>query len=130
MWRYGILYDLRRMTGRLSFNYLRDITANAASFVPRGGTRGPVAFPDGRSRSLYGVACASDRTDAIGSATPFAAWLIKDASDVDNSPPFWRQGAVLQFAVLSMMHPKSFIYKCLLHVCVASLFMADALLFS
>ena len=44
VWHYGTLYDLRRMTGRPSFTYLRDLVANAASFVPGGKTRGPVAF--------------------------------------------------------------------------------------
>ena len=44
VWHYGALYDLRRMTGRPSFDYLRDLVANAASFIPHGETRGPVAF--------------------------------------------------------------------------------------
>jgi hypothetical protein len=57
VWHYGALYDLRRMTGRPSFDYLRDLVANAASFVPHGQTRGPVVFLTADS-VLYGIAAS------------------------------------------------------------------------
>lgn len=84
VWHYGTLYDLRRMTGRPSFTYLRDLVANAASFVPGGKTRGPVALladdPD-----LHRVAAAfveferaKTELQVFREIGPAKAWLTKE----------------------------------------------------
>lgn len=86
VWHYGTLYDLRRMTGRPSFNYLRDLIANAASFVPGGKTRGPVALlatdPD-----LYRIAAAfveferaKPKLHVFREIGPAKAWLTKETN--------------------------------------------------
>ena len=85
VWHYGTLYDLRRMTGRPSFTYLRDLVANAASFVPGGKTRGPVALLTDDPH-LHGVATAfveferaKAKLQVFREIGPAKAWLTKES---------------------------------------------------
>jgi hypothetical protein len=55
VWHYGVLYDLRRMTGCPSIVELRQLMSEDLS-GPGGPGRGPVAFL-ANDRNLYGKAC-------------------------------------------------------------------------
>jgi hypothetical protein len=55
-WSYGILYDLRRMTGRPTLAELRELMDQAASRRPAERPRGPVAILV-TDPVLYSVAC-------------------------------------------------------------------------
>ena len=55
-WSYGVLFDLRLMTGRPSLVDLREIMGQAASHRPSEGLRGPVAILV-TEPVLYGIAC-------------------------------------------------------------------------
>jgi len=84
VWHYGTLYDLRSMTGRPSFNYLRDLIANAASFVPGGRTRGPVALLASEP-ALHEIAAAfveferaKSKIQVFREIAPAKAWLRKE----------------------------------------------------
>ena len=86
VWHYGTLYDLRRMTGRPSFNYLRDMIANAASFVPGGKTRGPVALLTA-DPGLYRIAAAfveferaKPKIQVFREIGPAKVWLTEETS--------------------------------------------------
>jgi len=91
VWHYGTLYDIRRMVGRPSFDYLRDLVANAAAFVPRGHTRGPVAFLTS-DPALQQIATAFvefenarpkiEVFNEIGTAT---VWLINEVNARDKT---------------------------------------------
>jgi hypothetical protein len=55
-WSYGMLYDLRRVTGRPTLADLREIMGHAAPHPPAGRQRGPVAILV-TDPKMYGVAC-------------------------------------------------------------------------
>jgi hypothetical protein len=55
-WSYGLLYDLRRMTGHATVADLRDIMGQAAVQRPNERRRGPVALLV-TDPTLYGLAC-------------------------------------------------------------------------
>ena len=84
IWHYGTLYDLRGMTVRPSFNYLRDLIANAASFIPGGKTRGPVALLTAEP-ALYEVAVrfveferAKSKLQVFREIGPAKVWLTRE----------------------------------------------------
>jgi len=55
-WSYGILYDMRHMTGRPTLPDLREIMGQAASHRPAQRLRGPVALLV-TDPIMYGLAC-------------------------------------------------------------------------
>jgi hypothetical protein len=55
-WSYGMLFDMRRMTGHPTLADLREIMGQAASHRPTEPPRGPVALLV-TDPILYGVAC-------------------------------------------------------------------------
>lgn len=57
VWHYAMLYDLRLMTGRPSFDYLREIMGKIGSLVPSSRPRGPVALLT-LDPIIYSACCA------------------------------------------------------------------------
>src|ERR1700736_3060844 len=55
-WTYGMLFDLRRMTGEPTIDELRQIMSQSAARQPGTGVRGPVAILATDS-ALYGRMC-------------------------------------------------------------------------
>jgi hypothetical protein len=55
-WSYGMLYDLRHLTGRPTLADLREITGQATAHHPAEPRRGPVAILV-TDPKMYGIAC-------------------------------------------------------------------------
>jgi hypothetical protein len=85
----GVLVLLReeeRVEKTERFNYLRDLIANAASFVPGGKTRGPVALLTAEP-ALYEVAVrfvelerAKSKLQVFREIGPAKVWLTRETT--------------------------------------------------
>jgi hypothetical protein len=79
-WSYGMLYDLRRMTGHPSFADLREMMEQAASRRPSEAPRGPVAILV-TDPALYRAAC----TYAALGRSRLTIQVFRDFDDADRS---------------------------------------------
>jgi hypothetical protein len=78
-WSYGLLYDLRRMKGRPTFQELRDILSQAATPQANERRRGPVAVL-ATDPIVYGVAC----TYAALGREKLTVQVFRDVDDADR----------------------------------------------
>jgi hypothetical protein len=77
-WDYGMLYDLRRLTGHPSFADLREMMELAASHRPSEAPRGPVAILV-TDPALYSAAC----TYAALGRSRLTIQVFRDFHDAD-----------------------------------------------
>jgi len=78
-WTYGVLYDLRRMTGTATFAELREIMGQATSHPPTERSRGPVAIL-ATDPGVYTTAC---RYAALGRSR-LTIEVFRDLADADR----------------------------------------------
>jgi hypothetical protein len=79
-WTYGILYDLRGMTGEPTVTDLRQIMSEAAARLPGEGARGPVALL-ATEPTLYGRLCVYA---ALGRSTTLTIEVFRDRAEAEQ----------------------------------------------
>ena len=79
-WTYGILYDLRGMTGEPTVTDLRQILSEAAELRQGEGPRGPVALL-ATAIALYGRLCTYA---ALGRSTTLSIEVFRDRSEAEQ----------------------------------------------
>jgi hypothetical protein len=79
-WTYGILYDLRGMTGKPTIAELRQLMSVAAELRQGEEPRGPVALL-ATDPTLYGRLCTYA---ALGRSTPLSIEVFRDRSEAEQ----------------------------------------------
>ncbi len=79
-WNYGILYDLRDMTGKPTVAELRQLMNKAATRQPGERLRGPVALL-ATDTTLYGRLCTCA---VLGRSTTLSIEVFRDKSEAEQ----------------------------------------------